>query len=104
MKVENLGNKKFTFLPWKTPIENSFTGEFMEIFFDSEKIKYSGIMVKRTPPTKEDYITLKSNESVTGKIDLLDGYKFSKKGIYSIKFYGNNDRLPSSNVILIEIK
>lgn len=104
MKVENLGKEKFTFLPWKTPIENSFTGKFMEITFDNKKIEYSGIMVKRMPPTKEDYITLKPNESVTGKINLLDGYKFTKKGVYSIQFDGNNDKLPSSNVILIKIK
>lgn len=104
MKVENLGKEKFTFLPWKTPIENRFTGEFMEIFFNKEKIEYSGIMVKRMPPTKEDYITLKPNKSVTGKINLLDGYKFTNKGVYSVQFNGNNDKLPSSNVILIEIK
>ncbi|MCA0960020.1 hypothetical protein LCL86_13255 [Muricauda ruestringensis] len=104
MKVENLGKEKSTFLPWKTPIENSFTGEFMEITFDNKKIEYSGIVVKRMPPTEEDYITLKPNESVTGKINLLDGYKFTKKGVYSIQFDGNNDKLPSSNVILIEIK
>jgi len=104
MKVENLGKEKITFLPWKTPIENSFTGEFMNIIFDNKKIEYSGIMVKRMPPTQEDYITLKPKESILGKVNLLDGYKFTKKGIYSIQFNNVNDKLPNSNVVLIEIK
>ncbi|SDR94300.1 hypothetical protein SAMN05216503_1465 [Polaribacter sp. KT25b] len=104
MDTKNFGEEKFTFLPWKTPIENSFTGEFMDIIYDSKKIEYSGIMVKRMPPTKNDYITLKPNESISGKINLLDGYKFNKKGIYSIQFNGVNDKLPASNLILIEIK
>tara|TARA_R110000751_G_scaffold280041_1_gene382500 strand:- start:2897 stop:3355 length:459 start_codon:yes stop_codon:yes gene_type:complete len=104
MKVKNNGNKRYSFLPWRTPIENSFTGEFIDVIYDDEKIEYSGVMVKRMPPTKDDYITLKPNKSVTGKVNLLDGYKFSKKGIYSIQFNGVNGKLPTSNVVLIEIK
>jgi hypothetical protein len=104
MTVKNNGNKRYTFLPWRTPIENSFTGEFMDVIYDNEKIEYSGIMVKRMPPTKNDYITLKPNESISGKTNLLDGYKFNKKGIYSIQYNDINDKLPASNLTLIEIK
>lgn len=104
MKVENFGKEKFTFLPWKTPIENSFTGAFMEITFNNKIIEYQGIMVSRMPPSKKDYVTLKPKESITGKINLLDGYKFSKKGVYSVQFDGNNGKLPKSNIVLIEIE
>lgn len=104
MKVENLGKKKFTFLPWGTPIENTLTRNCLEVKFNGRNIDYSGIMVKRMPPTKDDYITLKKKATIKGKISISEGYSTNEKGIYSIQFKGNDKSLPTSNTIKVEIK
>lgn len=104
MEVKNNSEKSHTFLPWKTPIENTFSGEFLNIIYNNKTIDYSGRMVKRKPPTEKDYITLKPFETAKGKVNLLNGYKLSKKGVYTIEFIGNHTDLPRSNSIKIEIE
>jgi len=104
MEVENKGEKQYTFLPWQTPVENRFTGSCLNIVFNNKTIDYSGIMVKRKAPTQNDYITLKTNESAKGTVNLLNGYKLNKKGVYSIQFNGKFDGLPKSEKIEIEIE
>lgn len=104
MVVLNRGKKKFTFLPWKTPIENSFTGSCMDVVHNDENVPYKGILVKRMPPTPEDYITLGTGDTSKGKVNLLEGYDLNKRGVYHIRFNGSNDKLPSSNMIEIKVK
>lgn len=104
MEVKNTGKKSYTFLPWKTPIENTFTGECLNITHNNKIIEYSGIMVKRMPPTKKDFITLKTGETATGKVNVLDGYQLTEKGIYTIEFKEEHKGLPKSNSIKIELK
>lgn len=104
MKIKNIGKEKFTFLPWKTPIENRFTGECLNITHSNKIIEYSGILVKRLPPTKKDYITLKTGETTTGKINILEGYQLTEKGIYTIEFKEDHKGLPKSNSIQISIE
>jgi len=78
MKVTNIGKTKYTFLPWGTPIENRLTGDCLLVKYNNQILDYNGIMVKRIPPTKKDYITLKHNETVLGKINILEGYSLSE--------------------------
>ena len=104
MEVKNTGKKDYTFLPWKTPVENRFTGPCLNIMYNNKRIDYSGIMVKRKPPTEKDYITLKTGAVTKGKVNLLDGYKLTEKGIYTIQFMEANKSLPKSNSIKIEIE
>lgn len=102
MTVTNTGKKKYTFLPWGTPIENRLTGDCLLIKHNNQILDYIGIMVKRIPPTKNDYVTLKNNETVSGKINILDGYNLNKVGVYTIQ-YKEGKGLPDSNIIEIEI-
>lgn len=105
MKVKNFGNEPFTFLPWKTPVENCFTGEFLTVVFEKDTLDYQGILVKRLPPITEDYITVMPNKSIQGKVNLLDGYQLTKKGFYTIQFNNNStENLPKSNKLIIQIK
>ncbi len=103
MKVTNTGDRKYTFLPWGTPIENSLTSDCLTIKHNNQTLDYIGIMVKRVPPTKKDYLTLKHNESVLGKTNILDGYSLNEKGVYTIQ-YKKGKGLPESNIIKIEIR
>jgi len=104
MEVKNIGKKDYTFLPWKTPVENRFTGPCLNIIYNNKRIDYSGIMVKRKPPTEKDYITLKTGAVTKGKVNLLDGYKLTEKGTYTIQFMEANKSLPKSNSIKIEVE
>jgi hypothetical protein len=105
MEIKNTGEKPYTFLPWGTPIENRFTGSCLKVIYnDKETIDYSGIMVKRVPPTEKDYITLKSDETAQGKVNLFDGYQLDKKGFYTIQFDKDYKGMPASNILKIEIK
>lgn len=103
LELKNTANKPYTFLPWGTPIEKSFTRDCLKITKDGKTISYTGIMVKRIPPTEKDYITIKAGESVSGKANLLKGYAL-KNGNYKIQFKETYKGLPASNIIDITIK
>lgn len=102
-EIKNTGKKPYTFLPWQTPLEKRFTGDCMQVTHSGTAIQYSGIMVKRMPPTEKDYLTLQTNESASEKINLLDGYKLKEKGIYKIQFKESYQGLPASNEIEVEV-
>ncbi|VAW11953.1 hypothetical protein MNBD_BACTEROID03-2271 [hydrothermal vent metagenome] len=87
--VTNNSNKEYDFCYWQTPLEKSFTSNFFEITFDDKIIAYSGMMVKRTPPKKTDYLVLKSKQSISETINLIEGYAIDKKGKYKIIFRGS---------------
>ena len=104
MTIQNTGKKAYTFLPWGTPLENELTGDCLEVKHNGVAVQYSGIMVKRMPPTEKDYITIKANETSSGTVNLLDGYKLDKKGAYTIQFRESYEGMPSSNIIEVTIK
>lgn len=103
MKATNKKNTSISFLPWGTPIENGLSTNCFRVQLNNEALPYVGIMVKRIAPTKKDYITLNYKESISGKINILEGYKMNKKGIYTIQYKGGVG-LAESNSIEIEIE
>lgn len=102
--ITNTGEYPFLFLPWQTPLEEQLTGDCIQILYKDTTIPYIGIMVKRMPPTDEDYVILKAGESQTGQINLLDGYKLTEPGTYKIQFKESFQGLPQSNEIELTIK
>lgn len=103
MQIKNTSEKPYRFLPWGTPLENRFTRECLQILYNGQKVPYSGIIVKRVAPTEKDYITLKKGEIYNGKVNVLNGYKLTKKGTYTIQFEEKYDGMPASNVVMITI-
>lgn len=104
MEIKNTADTPFTFLPWGTPLENSFTRGCLQVIHNNEKVPYTGIMVKRVAPADKDYITLKKDETYSGKVNVLEGYKLTKKGKYSIQFEETYNGMPASNIITITIE
>ena len=104
MTIRNTGQKPYTFLPWGTPLEKRFTRDCMDVKQNGVSIPYDGIMVKRVEPTEKDYVTLQTNETLSGEVNLLDGYKLEKKGMYTIQLKETYQGLPDSNLIELEIK
>lgn len=104
LQAENIGEEPYTFLPWGTPIENRFTGDCLSVTYQGKPVNYVGIMVKRMPPTEADYITLQKGETVSGSVNLLEGYKADQPGRYHIQFKERYNGIPASNSIEIEIE
>lgn len=104
MEIKNTSEKSYKFLPWGTPLENRFTRGCLQVNHNNEKVPYSGIMVKRMAPTDADYITLKKDETHSGKLNLLEGYKLTKKGKYTIQFEETYSGMSSSNTITITVE
>lgn len=103
--VENTNEKKQRFCYWQTPLETPLTADCFKITNGTNTVLYNGILVKRMPPTDEDYITLTSKESRTNTIVLKEDYVLNEKGIYEITFQGRYiNSLPNSNTITIEVK
>lgn len=103
-EVKNTSDKPYTFLPWQTPLEKRLTSNCMQVTLNGTPISYSGIMVKRMPPTQKDSLTLLAGESSSEKINLLEGYRLLEKGKYKIQFKESYKGLPASNEIEVTIK
>lgn len=103
-EVKNRSDKPYTFLPWQTPLEKRLTSNCMHVTFKGTPISYSGIMVKRMPPTQKDSLTILAGESSSEQINLLEGYKLMQKGVYKVQFKDNHKDLPASNEIELTIK
>lgn len=89
--VYNGADTAMKFCKWHTPFERLMSS-YLEIRNEKgEEAAYSGIMAKRVmPPPAETYITLKSKESVTSHLNLLEGYQIQAPGKYTVKYTGEN--------------
>ena len=73
-------------LKWFTPAEGVEEPLFV-VTRDGQPVSYLGAHYKRPPATGQDYISLKSGESITSSVNLGEYYDLSQSGQYEI-FYG----------------
>ena len=108
LEVKNGTDAPFEFCKYQTPFEKTLTSGlvFQVLGVDGAELEYGGVMVKRSPPSREkgDYVTLAPNESAFAEMDLASSYGF-EPGEYRLRFMGNDmNLLPSSNEILFSVK
>ncbi|MBN1181424.1 MAG: hypothetical protein JXB49_03995 [Bacteroidales bacterium] len=105
-EVMNTTNEAITFCKYQTPFEGFTAGYMLITNLDTgEELRYRGILIKRTKPGKEDYITVEANKAQRCELILTDSYSFEKAGTYSIQFIGNPlNMLPNSNILTIDVK
>jgi peptidyl-Lys metalloendopeptidase len=72
-------------LRWFTPLEG-LAGDIFRVRRDGLHLPYHGILVKRAPPTAEDYVWLDAGGSISAEVDLAEGYDFSQPGQYTVQF------------------
>jgi len=79
------------FTKYHTPFEG-FLNNFLTIKdADGNELAYIGPMAKRVmPPVAESYMTVAPHDSLSVNIDLKKGYRFEKKGTYTIQYNGGN--------------
>lgn len=72
-------------LKWFTPVDGLEEPVFA-ITVNGKEVSYSGAIYKRPLPTGNDYINLKSGESITLPVILSDYYDFSETGKYVVRY------------------
>ncbi len=83
----NTSNRELELLVWNTPLEGNLYGDMLDIRNNAgDRMDYQGLMVKRTAPTPDDYITLKANEELSISLDLSRSYAWCSDTDYTISY------------------
>ena len=85
--VYNHTDSVMKFLKWQTPFE-PLLSKYLDIKDEQgEEALYKGAMAKRMmPPPAADSLSLKANDSLSVKSDLLKGYDIVKPGKYTVTY------------------
>ncbi len=75
-------------LDWHTPFEGLLNDILLVTREDGDELSYSGPMLKRGDPRKDDYFTLAPGATASASIEASRAYDFSKPGRYRIAFRG----------------
>lgn len=89
--VYNQTDSVMKFLKWQTPFE-PLLSKYLDVKNEQgEEAAYKGAMAKRMmPPPATDSLTVKPNDSLSVKTDLLKGYDIVKPGKYTITYTSEN--------------
>lgn len=98
------------FLKWNTPFSDQITGRVFKvekrinalgfgggnIGGDYTLVPYTGIMVKRGPPTAQDYLVLEPGQQIHNSLDITDAYGFTENSQLQVTYdrpinLGNNN-------------
>jgi peptidyl-Lys metalloendopeptidase len=83
--ISNPTNHTVKVLKWFTPVDGVEEPLFA-VTRDGEPVPYTGPLYKRPAATGQDYISLKSGESISSTVNLGEYYDLSESGQYEI-FY-----------------
>lgn len=83
--ITNPTDRPMKVLKWQT-LADDLEGPLFSIKRDGIPVSYIGPLYKRPAPTHEDYLHLKSGESVTHDVDIALYYDLSVSGYYSIRY------------------
>lgn len=85
--LANTSPKDLWVLTWYTPLEG-IKGKIFTMTCNGVEIPYEGRMVKRAAPLEEDYILIKSGETVSAANDLATVFHLSESGTCTVNFRG----------------
>ncbi len=87
-ELKNDSDQEIIFLPWGSPFEGAVTADFLNVkeVGSSEDVAYAGIMVKRMPPSAEDFKTVKSGGSIKQTVDISKSYNFCASTQYQLTY------------------
>lgn len=71
-------------LTWHTPLEGLYN-RYLTVTVGGEEVPYRGIMAKRGNPSADSYILLPAGGTVSGTVDICDGYSTEERGRYSVE-------------------
>ncbi len=79
-------------LKWFTPSDGLEEPVFV-VTVNGEPVEYTGALYKRLAPTGNDYLTLKSGESISFDVSLADYYDLSVSGDYEVYYFASSSNL-----------
>ena len=86
-------------LRWNTPLEG-WRGTIFELSSGGTEIPYTGPMVKRGDPVREDYIEIPAGGKAEGTVDLALVYDLAKPGTYRLRVTGGlQDLIADSSAV-----
>lgn len=89
--VKNNTDSLKRFCKWHTPFE-PLMSKYLDVKNDKgEEMAYQGAMAKRMmPPPESSYLSLKPQDSVSAKADLIKAYAIKAPGKYTVTYVGEN--------------
>jgi peptidyl-Lys metalloendopeptidase len=83
--ISNPSRQSVRILRWFTP-GDGLEEPIFAVKVNGKAVPYTGAVYKRPAPTVSDYVTLKSGESVSYRVNLGDTYDLSASGKYTIYY------------------
>ena len=87
VSVTNTTRQAITVLRWELPGERH-EGAAFRIQRDGQAVAYTGPLVKRAAPTREDYVRIEPGATLSYEVELTSAYDLSRNGMYSIEYIG----------------
>ena len=81
----NNAQEDYYLLKRNTPLEGLIS-RFMTISREGDTLEYEGIYVYRGAPNNEDFVLVKSGETISASVKLNDAYIFNSDGHYTITY------------------
>jgi len=72
--IKNTSAHSIELLTWYTPLEGFMSDLFLITNELDEEIPYEGPMFKRTVPSIDDFVTIKAEQAISIKLNLLQSY------------------------------
>ena len=95
--MTNVGENVLYVSRRNTPLEGLHS-DCLVVKRDNKRLFYDGPLVKRAPPNIDDYVELKSGETISRVVDISSCYQVSQPGKYTVGFVGQlNDAKTNSD-------
>lgn len=87
VSVTNTTRQPISVLRWELPAERHEAAVF-RITRDGQPVAYTGPLVKRAAPTREDYVRIEPGATLSYEVELTGAYDLSRNGMYAIEYVG----------------
>ncbi|MGK0291902.1 MAG: peptidyl-Lys metalloendopeptidase, partial [Porticoccaceae bacterium] len=89
LEYTNTSVYEVRFLKWGTGLDGRIGKGLLDLKFQGQSLPYTGMMIKRLPPTAADHMTLSAGEAVSATVSLSSGFDINLKGEYRLERFGS---------------
>uniref|UniRef100_A0A1X7UFG0 Lysine-specific metallo-endopeptidase domain-containing protein n=1 Tax=Amphimedon queenslandica TaxID=400682 RepID=A0A1X7UFG0_AMPQE len=98
----NNANEDLYLLKRNTPLEG-LRSQFVSVSLDGRPLKYEGIIMRRAPPTKDEFVLLKAGESISTTVQITDAFSIDTDGLYTVQYSRPLQYLSGNEINLLSI-
>ena len=81
--LKNNGKQDYSVLKWSTPLEGMMS-DCLTVTRNGKKLEYDGIYMKRSVPGPDQFLTVRSGQTLSSTFQVSDAFDMTKAGVYSI--------------------